>query len=75
MDWWSPGVGGALMASSMTVVQMVLLGRKNRLGWVLGLCVQPVWAWVEIATGMYGALPLVVSGVGTSLYGLWRWSR
>lgn len=74
MDWLlSPSFGLSIAASAVSILQMVLLARKNAWGWWVGLANQPLWLYIEIVLQVYGAIVLVVAMVVVNAYGLIRW--
>lgn len=78
----SPSLEGELMTdylpwllSAGTCLNIWLLGRKNRSGFLVGLAAQPVWLVFDYAVGAYGLMPL--AGVLGWLYisGWRKWGR
>jgi hypothetical protein len=44
----------------MTVLNMWLLAKKNRNGFLVGLVSQPIWLVLDVLTGAYGLMPLAL---------------
>jgi hypothetical protein len=55
-------------------VGLLLAGRMNRLGWVIGFCAQGLWAAYAVSTQQYGFLisAFIYAFVYAKNYWTWR---
>lgn len=46
----------SIVLSILTVLDYWLLAERKKAGWVLGLCIQPIWVYYAIAIEQYGLI-------------------
>ena len=44
----------SIVLSTIGIAGVWIAGQKNKAGWAIGLCVQPLWIIFAIQTGQYG---------------------
>lgn len=50
----SDGLVWSFVLSFIGIAGIILAGSKYKLGWLIGLAVQPLWVWFAVSTGQYG---------------------
>lgn len=70
---WQNGV--ALLLSGIQIACYLMVGNKNRWGWIVGLTGAIPWCVVMIGWGAWGLLPLVVFLQGIYVMNFTKWTR
>jgi hypothetical protein len=61
--------------TGFTCVNLWLLGRQRRSGFIVGLAAQPLWLAFDYAVGAYGLMPLALVLGWLYVDGWRRWGR
>ena len=57
----------------LSVSAIILVARKNKWGFVLGLSSQPFWLYTSYANDQWGIFLNSIVFTGTWIYGIYRW--
>ncbi len=68
--WWDIFSQAGILLS---VVGYLMLAKKNRWGWVIGLASQPFWFYSSITNHQIGIIINTVFFSAAQLYGIWKW--
>lgn len=61
--------------SGISFIVYVLITRKIRWGFVLGIFNQVLWALFMIQTQAWGLTGSILLFIGINIYGLWHWTK
>lgn len=67
--WWS------WLLTTIGVAGLVLVGRKNKIGWVIAIGVQGLWITYAVITKQWGFIASALIYGGVNLYNWNRWRR
>lgn len=68
------GLAWSITLSALGIVGILLAGSKRKVGWLVGMAIQPLWIIFAIQTGQYGfiANAVIYFAVYLRNYLLWR---
>lgn len=65
----------SILLSAAGIVGLLLAGSKRKVGWLVGLGVQPLWIIFAVQTGQYGFILNAVVYAAVYARNWWRWHR
>jgi nicotinamide riboside transporter PnuC len=69
----NPGLIWSFALSALGIIGILLAGNKNRVGWVVGFFVQPLWIIFALTTGQYGFILNAVIYAVVYARNWWMW--
>lgn len=64
---WIAGIG--------EIAAKVVVGRKNKWGWILHIISGILWTIIALQTKIYGLLIITVPAFAVNIYNFWKWSK
>jgi len=71
MDWLDAFAQAMILVTSL--VSIILIAKKSKWGWVVGLAAQPFWYYTSYVNGQWGVFLNSVMYTFAWAYGAWKW--
>ncbi len=64
-----------IIAGITELSSQVVLGRKNKWGWVLSLISGGLWTYIAFQTKLYGILIITIPAIFINVWNFIKWSK
>ena len=66
MDWF---------ALSLTILNLVFVGYKNRIGFIFGILASLVWIYINASLNIWGGVFANVVAIALFAFSWWKWGK